>query len=313
MTQIKSIDETNYTKTKAELKKAFLDFFKLMKVHIKKSYKLIYEDKLIQTLQTLVNLLEINMKLMMFDLKYQTKEDKIINGFKYKAFVDKYCCCLQEAMKVLSTYHNTPIKHTPDVRMIFKKIEYEHLTKIEAFYVEPLREAFENMKQGLAALFTTGINFWKVPLETNTRFVDDLKVVIKWELITERLFGNDLLRDQINFISDTLEIIQKANPLAEKYMLQEDSNVFEISIPRLVAFRTIQHMRSILDRKIEERLRHPEVEQPEEESKPSESPMDKKLSMTQNQLKLGATTLSKVSKVSEVQNIPNEVQKLEEE
>lgn len=44
-----------------------------MKVHIKKSYKLIYEEKLIQALQVLVNILEINMKLIMFDLKYQSK------------------------------------------------------------------------------------------------------------------------------------------------------------------------------------------------------------------------------------------------
>jgi hypothetical protein len=110
-------------------------------------------------------------------------------------------------MKVLNTYHLTPVKYTPDVKMIFKKLEYEELTKIESFYITPLRDSFENMKQGLAALFTTGINFWKVPLEANTRFVDDLNILIKWELITERVFGNDLLRDQINFISNTLGII----------------------------------------------------------------------------------------------------------
>lgn len=127
-------------------------------------------------------------------------------------------------MRVLNTYHTTPVKYTPDVKMIFKKLEYENLSKIEAFYIDPLRESFENMKQGLAALFTTGINFWKVPLESNTRFVNDLNVLIKWELITERIFGNDLLRDQINFVSDTLGIIQKANVLAEKFMIQEDSN-----------------------------------------------------------------------------------------
>lgn len=54
--------------------------------------------------------------------------------------------------------------------------------------------------------------------------MNDLNVLIKWELITERIFGNDLLRDQINFVSDTLGIIQKANILAEKFMIQEDSN-----------------------------------------------------------------------------------------
>lgn len=70
------------------------------------------------------------MKLIMFDLKYQSREDKIINAFKYKAFVDKYCICLQETMRVLNTYHTTPVKYTPDVKMIFKKLEYENLTKI---------------------------------------------------------------------------------------------------------------------------------------------------------------------------------------
>ena len=44
-------------------------------------------------------------------------------------------------MKTLSEHHEKPIKFTPDVRMIFKKLDYENLTKIEAFYIEPLREA----------------------------------------------------------------------------------------------------------------------------------------------------------------------------
>lgn len=88
---IKSIDETNYTKIKSDLKKSFADFFKQMKTHLKKSFKLIYEEKLMEVLQPLVNLLEINMKMVMYDLKYETKEERIINGFKFKAYVDRYC------------------------------------------------------------------------------------------------------------------------------------------------------------------------------------------------------------------------------
>lgn len=149
--------------------------------------------------------------------------------------------------------------------MIFKKLDYENLTKIEAFYIEPLREALERMKRGLASLFTTGINFWKAPLEANIKFVEDLKALINEELITERLFGNDLLRDQINFVSFSIGIIQKANPLAEKFMLQRDPNAIEVSIPRLIAFKTIQHMRNILDRKEEERLKNPDKEEPKPE------------------------------------------------
>lgn len=80
------------------------------------------------------------------------------------------------------------------------------------------------MKKGLCALMTTGINFWKVPIERNVKFVDHLKILINWEIVTERHFGNPLLRDQINFISDTLLSIEKANDLSKKYMLLKDPN-----------------------------------------------------------------------------------------
>jgi len=39
------------------------------------------------------------------------------------------------------------------------------------------------MKQGLCALFSTGVNFWKAPIEQNKRFVEDLLKLINWELI----------------------------------------------------------------------------------------------------------------------------------
>ncbi len=80
------------------------------------------------------------------------------------------------------------------------------------------------MKQGLCALFTTGVNFWKVPTEKNAKFVNDLTNLINWQLIVERFFGSKLLRDQINFLADVLNAIAKANELAEKYMIKRDPN-----------------------------------------------------------------------------------------
>jgi hypothetical protein len=80
------------------------------------------------------------------------------------------------------------------------------------------------MKHGLCALFTTGMNFWKVPIEYNKKFVEDLLKLIDWELIVERFFGNELLRNQIKFTSEVLSNIAKANGLAEKYMVKQDLN-----------------------------------------------------------------------------------------
>ena len=80
------------------------------------------------------------------------------------------------------------------------------------------------MQQGLCALFATGVNFWKVPIEENRKFVEDLRLVVNWELICERFFGNELLRHQINFASDTLSSVAKANKLSSKYLLKQDAN-----------------------------------------------------------------------------------------
>ena len=125
---------------------------------------------------------------------------------------------------MLSTHHKRPVKFTINPRNIFKKIAYTNLSKIETFYLNPYRKAFETMKQGLCALFATGVNFWKAPIEENKTFVSDLDQLIKWELIVERFFGNDLLRDQINFTAEVLENVVKANGLAEKYLLKKDAN-----------------------------------------------------------------------------------------
>lgn len=90
--------------------------------------------------------------------------------------------------------------------------------------MNPFNEAFNDMKKGLCALMTTGINFWKVPIEKNVKFVEHLKILVNWEIVAERHFGNQLLRDQINFTADTLINIDRANELSKKYMLQKDPN-----------------------------------------------------------------------------------------
>lgn len=122
------------------------------------------------------------------------------------------------------TFQNKPITQKISPSNIFKKLNYENLSKIEQFYLNPFSTCFDSMKKGLCALFTTGINFWKVPVEENKKFVDDLKALVNWELVCERHFGNSLVRDQINFMAEALASIDKANDLSRKYMIQKDPN-----------------------------------------------------------------------------------------
>lgn len=76
-----------------------------MKNHIKKSFKIIYEEKMMEVMKPLSDLLEINMKLVLFDLKYNTPEERFINDFKHKAIVDRYCNCLDKVIDILMNHH----------------------------------------------------------------------------------------------------------------------------------------------------------------------------------------------------------------
>lgn len=56
-------------------------------------------------------------------------------------------------------------------------------------------------------------------------------------------------------MAEALSSIDKANDLSKKYMINKDPNCIEIAIPQLVAFKTIQHMRSYKDKEEEIRLK----------------------------------------------------------
>jgi hypothetical protein len=51
------------------------------------------------------------------------------------------------------------------------------------------------MRVNLLCLMVKGINYYKIPLNTNKQFLDDLKDVINCELIAEHLIGDVLKKD----------------------------------------------------------------------------------------------------------------------
>ena len=74
-----------------------------MKSYIKKPFKIIYEEKFMEVLKPFSELLDINMKLVLFELKYSTPDQQIVNEFKKKAIVERYCECLSVILNLLMT------------------------------------------------------------------------------------------------------------------------------------------------------------------------------------------------------------------
>lgn len=73
-------------------------------------------------LEPFSGLLDVNMKLVLHELKYTTPEEKFINDFKYIAIKERYCTSLQKVLDILSTFGERPVKFMINPMNIFKKL-----------------------------------------------------------------------------------------------------------------------------------------------------------------------------------------------
>lgn len=67
-----------------------------------------------------------NQRLLNFEIWYKTPEDRKKVVFKETIILKQFCADLQRCLKTLYEDKNQPIKVTPDVTKIFKKLNYEN-------------------------------------------------------------------------------------------------------------------------------------------------------------------------------------------
>lgn len=199
------------------------------------------------------------MRLSLFEQAYPDQKAREIVNFKYDALKERFCIDLQAVLFVLHEVEKDPEKQliaSPDVRNIFKKLERSDWEKspIEFFYLSKLRHAFFLARKHLVKLFVNGIDFWKIPLSNNQQTLEDLKRLVDYELICERLFGNQVKRDQANFVHGSLDLIMKTP--GQTKMLDKEETFTKYAIPKLLIFKNLQQIRAILDAQNQERLKN---------------------------------------------------------
>lgn len=202
------------------------------------------------------------MRLSIFEQAYPDEKAREIVDFKYTTLKDRFCKDLQALLYVLYEIEKDPekrIRANPDVRNIYKKLEMKNWEKspVEFFYLSKLRHAFFTARKHMVKLFVNGIDFWKIPMSNNQQTLEDLKKLVDYELICERLMGDPLKRDQLNFAHQTIDLITKT-PGQEK-MLNKEETYTKYSIPKLLIFKNLQKIRFILDGEKEKKIKE-EVE-----------------------------------------------------
>lgn len=198
------------------------------------------------------------MRLSLFEEAYPDPKSREPVDFKYSALKERFCADLQNVLFVLHVVEKDPEKQlraNPDVRNIFKKLEYANWEKspIEFFYLAKLRHAFFTARKHMVRLFANGIDYWKIPLSNNQQLLDDLKKLVDYELICERLIGDSLKRDQLNFTYQSIGLIIKTP--GHNKLLEKNETYTKYSIPKLLIYKNIQQIRMILDGEIQQKIK----------------------------------------------------------
>lgn len=125
----------------------------------------------------------------------------------------EFCKAIDEGVRLLYDVEKAEehkLRTRLDIKKVFKKLKYEGWDKnpVEFFYLYPLQQAYNKMRNNLFKLNVKGIDFYRIPLRANENFFADIKELIDIELIAEHLLGNQLKRDQLNFAYGVMNMIK---------------------------------------------------------------------------------------------------------
>ena len=281
-------------KLRKDLKKQFTELIKRYKKFIKrKGSKDIIKEILDDCLSPLKNLMESNNGLIFLEFTYTDPHMFEACNFQYKALIMNFISDFQNCQRILlehttvheelknkeedllkgdnSEHMKNKIKKDieelkylrqkgdPDICSVLKKFQYYDWRDniVENFFIHPLLDNFLKLRTNLEKLYLMGYNYWRVPLSTNRVFLKDINDLINQELLSEQLLGDRLKREQLNFVFDNLKLIFKS--IGKDKMLDRSEKMLELTIPRLIALKTLEQIDKIYKRKFEEATEGQEV------------------------------------------------------
>ena len=288
-------DYTGYRKDISAKFKSFAEFFKK---HIKKNKgneKCL--EKMEQLLEPLAKVLDTNMRLTLVDFQFQDLDGFDTNNFKYKANIINFCASYQalqdkllvhnihnpdykpdkdkkpsaldpqEEIKPEDVRHDLIYENSPDIYSVLKKFQYEGWrdNEVEKFYIQQLHDSFLKLRVNLSKLYSMGFNFWRIPISANVQLMADITSMVALENEIEVILGDRRKREQLNFMYEVLKVIYDGP--SRKKLLDKREKLRVLSIPRLVALKSLQRINEIFRTKYievseEEPYKEHEIEPP---------------------------------------------------
>lgn len=167
-------------------------------------------------------------------ITFKPEVEKEVRNFMSRVIVKKYVGALQEVFRVLFEESLKPnIVCLPDCKRLFYKLHICDWEKnpVETKYLKPLNDCFLRLQKNLVEMRVYGINYWRIPLHSNEKLMKCLELLINADLISEKLLGNPLKRDQLNFVYNVIGLIAKSDEKIKDNLLKKDENITKFAIP----------------------------------------------------------------------------------
>jgi hypothetical protein len=150
-----------------------------------------------------------------------------------------------EALLTILTYHGKLRQEFDMKRMLnlLKVDRWEESVPMH-WYLQPLKEKIISTREELLEMRKRGLILCKYRLEDNEEMETRIIDMVAQDVTCQWLMGHQLKRDQFCFIYDVIEILYES-PCRER-LLAKDKELLETTVPTLVAFRTLLHMRKWL-------------------------------------------------------------------
>jgi len=240
--EVNDLTEENFPDLKKKMKEVCTAFIKHYEAHIKKHHKPIHEI-LADFLKVLRNVLTSNFYYSLFEYEHQTPELRKVNDFKDAALLEKLCTDLQETFRILLMTNF--IKDNPSLVVLTNKFKIPgwEENRIQKHFIKPLYERWVALRKEMNRLYAFGEDHWVVPIGENIDMVKLVNELIEQEIISERILGSDLKRDQLNFLFNTILYIYNS-PAKDKLLADGPDNeiIIEYVIPKLTVLRYLDHI-----------------------------------------------------------------------
>lgn len=237
------------------------------------------ENMLKPILTPLEAVLDCNMRLTLVDFQFQDLDSFDVNNFKYKALITNFCTTYQNLQGLLLSHNKwrelklsnekkraegkedeivTESKEelifnsNPDIYSVLKKLQYSGWkdNKVERFFIQKLQDAFMMLRVNMSKLYSMGFEFWRTPISMNEQLMADIKILIDLEERLEVILGDRRKREQLNFMYEVFKIIYDG--LSRKKLLEKSMKLINLSIPRLVALKSLIRIDDVFQTKYKE-------------------------------------------------------------